>query len=135
MKINVKITILTIIAILICASESNAYWKYTTIPGIYGGKDSNGAIICLGTTEVCFTLWEDVPGPGTPADPVPPGYFTGVALYVPSEGWGLTGINGVNYVQVGNNIIYSPLTTPETAEVSNESQIIEWLNNKNNQQP
>ena len=41
----------------------------------------------------------------------------------------------VNYFQLGNNIIYSPVTTPETAEVTDEDQIIEWLNNMNNQQP
>ena len=79
MKINAKITILSIIAILICASESNAYWKYTTIPGIYGGKDSNGAIICLGTTEVCFTLWSGFAAAGEmelDVSPLPTGPYT-----------------------------------------------------------
>jgi hypothetical protein len=134
---NKRIYFLSILIIIIFNLEVFGYWQYTTIHGVYGGRDSNGAIICTPpyTGTVCFTLWQDVPGPGNPADPQPPGHYTGVALFIPTESRGLIGINGVNYFQLGNNIIYSPITTPETAEVTDENQIIEWLNNKNNQQP
>lgn len=134
-KMKNKIFFVIVFVTLFFSSNLFAYWRYTTIPGMYGGKDSNGAIICIGTEGVCFTLWEDVQGPSNPADPQPPGYFTGVALFIPSESWGLTGINGVNYLQLGNNIIYSPVKTSLTGEVHSEDEIIDWLNSNNNQQP
>lgn len=130
-----KIFFVIILVTLFFSSNLFAYWQYTIIPGTYGGQDSQGAIICIGPEGVCFTLWQDVQGPSQPGDPQPPGHFTGVALFIPSESWGLKGINGVNYFQLGNNIIYSPVKTQLTGEVHSEDEIIEWLNSNNNQQP
>lgn len=124
-------TTMFLLAALCCliftAADSSAYWEQRSAPGIYDGKDSQGAIKCLGTTQICFTLWFDRPGPA-PNPNGGSGSYSCIGYFDANASEGKMGAGTCKWTAISGGYSWAYIPSGSVTVVNSMSAAIAWLN-------